>query len=660
MPCRFPDMIAPILARLRLRRLPLLLIALCSLTILAFLPVLGSDFILLDDYAYVKMNPSVLRGLTIPSLADALTRSVVCLWHPLSILSFMVDRSLFGMHPGAFHAMNLFYHVLNGVLLFLLLRQMTGSLWRSAAVAALFAIHPVKVESVAWVAERKDVLSVLFVLLAMLAYVRYCRIRDWWAYAGMHVLLCLSLLAKPMFVTLPFLLLLLDYWPLGRFSGKGHRTLDIRRAATLIAEKIPLAMLCAAVLWYVMTHSSPGAVIQRQPDLHSYPADLRWANGIISYLSYLRMLFWPTSLCLYYPFPASCPVWQVAAALVALLVITTAAILLRRRSPHLLVGWLWYLGTLIPVLGVLTQVSDYALADHYAYFPTVGILLMIVWSIPVTALYHRPRLRGSAIAGFAAILLASAAMTYVQATYWKSTTTVARRALAAGGGNPWAHLLLAKALHGEALYDQSIRAAEQAIAGRPDYRAAYYVKGASLAAQGNADQASQAFAQALAIDPHDDDSTVGLGDLLLAQNRRQEAIDAYRRATEYNPRNTGAFDRLGRELATDGDLAGAVHAYDSALQVNPADCNIHIDLASALLKLGRAEDAVHHCELALAVDPTLVAAHANAALALGRLNRLDEALLHLQRAVELDPNSVPLRQMLQSLQEHMSSCKPAS
>ncbi|MFL6233870.1 MAG: glycosyltransferase family 39 protein [Thermoanaerobaculia bacterium] len=372
----------------------------------------------------------MLHGITRAGLAWAMTAKVASNWHPLTMLSHMLDSQLFGLDPAGHHATSLLLHLGNVLLLFEVLRRMTGAAGRSAAVAALFAVHPAHVESVAWVAERKDVLSALFWILAMGAWARYARQPSIGRYLLVALLMTLGLTAKPMVVTLPFALLLLDVWPLDRLA------LGWRR---LLIEKLPLLALSAAssliTLQYQKTSLAPLDVV---------PWSLRAANALVSYVAYLGKLFLPRHLAVFYPIPLEIPAWKIAGAALLLIALTAFSVWRARREPWLLTGWLWFLGTLVPVIG-LVQVGRQAMADRYTYLPSIGLFLAVVWSVAGLGRKHRALLAAAATI----VILALAAITRIQISYWSDSATLYRHALAVTGDNYLAHIGLGKALMAE-------------------------------------------------------------------------------------------------------------------------------------------------------------------------------------------------------------------
>lgn len=410
-------------------RSPLLLGgSLAILTVLAFLPSLANGFVLIDDPFYVTANREVLKGITREGLAWALTANVVNNWHPLTVLSHMLDVEVFGLAAAGHHLTSLLLHLASVLLLFEVLRRTTGALYRSALVAALFAVHPTRAESVAWVAERKDVLSGLFWMLALLAYVHYARRPSRGRYLLVALAMALGLAAKPMLVTLPCVLLLLDLWPLER-----------RELGRLILEKIPLFVLSAAssltTLHYQKTSLAP---------LEALPWDLRFANAAVSYVAYLGKAFLPRDLAVFYPFPQTIPLGQTLGAVALLAALTILAVRRVRESPWLLVGWLWFLGTLVPVIG-LVQVGRQAMADRYTYLPCIGLFLAVVWGM-AELVERRAALRPAlAVCAVLAVLVLTA-LTQGQVRHWQDSVTLFRHALAVTGDNELARRGLDRAL----------------------------------------------------------------------------------------------------------------------------------------------------------------------------------------------------------------------
>ncbi len=497
--------------------------------------VAGHDFVDLDDGEYVYTNPAVLRGLSTETVAWAFTTSHAANWHPLTWLSHALDVTLFGSWPGGHHLTSVALHAANAVLLFLVLHGMTGAFWRSALVGALFAIHPLHVESVAWVAERKDVLSTLFGLLALGAYRRHVERPSAARWLGVLALYALSLLSKPMWVTLPFVLLLLDYWPLARRESP----------RTLVFEKLPLfalAALSSVATW--LAQSGAGALANGL----AYPLRERLLNAPIAVAQYLKQTLLPSGLAVFYPHPASVhqgvSMVQATAAVVVLLALTAACVWPERRRPYLAVGWLWFLGMLVPVLG-LVQVGSQARADRYTYVPLIGVFIALAW---LAGDLHAawPRARPIVAAACAGIVVALALGAHAQTARWRSPETLYGHALAVTEGNwlAWNNLGMSRLERGE--LGGAMTAFESAARIKPDYADAWYNAGVALWRQGDHSRAGAAYTEALRLDPENADAWVNLGLTHQAFRQGAEAIRCFRRALEVRPADPIALEALRR------------------------------------------------------------------------------------------------------------------
>src|SRR5215210_126756 len=441
------------------RRPVLLAAALALLTLAAFWPTLGNGFVNLDDTLYVTANPMVRNGFSREGLAWVWTANVANNWHPLTVLSQMLDCQLFGVNPAGHHFTSLLFHLADVLLLFEVLRRMTGAAGRSTAVAGLFAVHPLHVESVAWVAERKDVLSALFWILAMGAYGRYARRPSAGRYLLVALAMALGLMAKPMVVTLPFVLLLLDVWPLERLRpGPGWR----RRLAWLTAEKLPLLGLSAAASLVTLRYQTTSLV-----SLEALPWRLRVANAAVSYAAYLGKTLLPRNLSVFYPIPVEIPFWKAAGAALLIAGLTALVVWKWRKEPWLTVGWLWFLGTLVPVIG-LVQVGRQAMADRYTYIPSIGLFLAICWGLPALAASRRWR-AALAVSAVLALMTLTAA-TRAQVRHWADSVTLYRHALAVTRGNYVANIGLARALASRRDWSGAAEQYRAALALRPHLR----------------------------------------------------------------------------------------------------------------------------------------------------------------------------------------------
>jgi Tfp pilus assembly protein PilF len=533
-----------------------------GLLVLAVLAVFGCtlhhDFVNVDDGEYVLDNPWVRNGVNWRGIAWAFTHSASANWHPLTWISHMLDCQWFGHAPAGHHLSSVLLHAAVAVVLLLCLRQMTGAPWRSAFAAALFAVHPLRAESVAWVAERKDVLSGLFFVLTLWAYVGYAQRRSSLGrYLGVLALFACGLMAKQMLVTLPFVLLLLDYWPLGRFD----RPEPGRKA--LVLEKIP-ALALALIASLVTLHAQKDATVH----LDAMPLGQRVINALLSYVSYLGDFFWPTRLAAYYPYPRHAPPsWEIAAAVLLLATITVAVWKLRARRPYLLVGWLWYIGMLVPVIGIV-QVGNQRMADRYTYLPEIGLAVALTWLIADLAADRKhARLLLSAGAAVVLALLLPAAIHATRA--WKDSETLWERALANTSDNAFAHNNL----------------------------------GTFLARRGRLAQAVPHFEEALRFEPDNFLAHNNLGVALMIQNRLPEAIVHYQKAIARKPDYGDAEANLGSALAGQGQFHEALSHLGRAVRLGVAGEDVHVKLGLVLTQLGRDAEATEQFKKALAINP---------------------------------------------------------
>ncbi len=554
-------------------------VALAVTTLAVFWQVRNHEFISFDDNDYVTENRYVQGGLTLKGIVWAFSEPHAHNWHPLTWLSHMLDCQLFGLKPGRHHLVNLFFHVANTLLLFLILSRMTNALWRSAFVAGLFALHPIHVESVAWVAERKDVLSTFFWMLTMGAYVYYVERPGYKRYSFVLLFFVLGLMSKPMLVTLPFVLLLLDYWPLKRLqtakadtriaaatpqpAGRAKKkqkaqqqprkdTAQTKSTAKsrvlwpeilpLLKEKIPFFVV--STLFCFVTVYAQHRVVK---PMELYPLGLRIANALISYVSYVGKMLWPAKLSIFYPYVGIALFsWQALSAALVLMVTSYLTVRAAGRFPYLIVGWLWYLGTLIPVIG-LVQVGLQSMADRYTYVPLIGIFIMIAWSVP--ELLNRWRYRRFAIATVAAgILFACIIMTYAQIGFWRNNIALYEHAIKVTSENAWAQNNLGYALALQGKREEAIARFQKAISiNNP--ADAHYNLGIMLASQGKLDEAIYQFRESIRISPDYAKAYNNLGNTLLYQGRVDEAIASYREALRLNPDYTIAQENLKNALA---------------------------------------------------------------------------------------------------------------
>jgi Tfp pilus assembly protein PilF len=584
-------------------------------TLVAYWQVQHHGFVNYDDTQYVTNNPSVQDGLTVEGIIWAFTTGHVSNWHPLTWLSHMLDCHLYGLSPGGHHLTNVLFHIANTVLLFFVFRFMTGALWRPAIVAALFALHPLHVESVAWVAERKDVLSTLFWLLTMFAYAWYVK-RPGVSKCLVVITFALGLMAKPMLVTLPFVLLLIDYWPLRRFgvgvpsmgnSGKGRWN--------LVWEKWPLFLISAGSSIVTFLVQQRGLAVQ---PLELIPMGSRLANAVVSYASYIWKMVWPARLSVYYPHPLdSLTKWQILGA--ALLLVSISAVVLReiKRRPYLIVGWLWFLGTLVPVIGIV-QVGGQAMADRYTYVPMIGLFIALTWGASdIVTVWPKTRsFLGVAVAVIISIL---AVRTSFQVRHWKNTTSLFGHALQVTIGNQLAHNQL----------------------------------GLALLKDGNTDEAIKHFSEALRITPQYVNAHVNLGNAFKDKEDFNRAAQQYRRALSFAPGHATARNNLGILMARQGRTEEAVAHFSQVLQRDPNNARTHNNMGIVLAKQGKLDDAIVHFSQVLRVDPNHVEAHYNLGIALARKGRLNEAAEHFSEAVRIRPDFTKAKNYLEQISQEM-------
>jgi protein O-mannosyl-transferase len=656
------------------KRTLVLCLLLAAVTLVTYWPVSRAEFTNYDDNEYVSDNPHIVRGLTWDDVRWAFRSGYAGNWHPLTWVSHMIDVQWFGLQqPGWHHLVNLLFHTVNAVLLLLLLQRLTSALWPSVFVAALFALHPQHVESVAWIAERKDVLSTFFFFLTLLAYERYAGARskaegrnpNTWRWATSRIpkaekaaspsggfkhatssaslvtwyllalfFFALGLMSKPMLVTAPFVLLLLDYWPLSRWraeSGErgaganvsGGATSDVRCGQEsprsvgafdllnpfnpfnrsnrpLLLEKVPFFVLSAVasvVTFLVQRHE--GAVNR------ALPFAGRAGNAVVSYFRYIRKMFWPTDLCVCYPHPKYWPAATVVFCAVVLAGVSFLALWYWRRRPWLLTGWLWYLGMLVPVIG-LVQVGGQAMADRYAYLPTIGLSLMLVWSLAELSRrgsYGRVLVPGAGLAALAGCVL----LTSRQVSFWKDSETLFRRALAIA----------------------------------PNAASSHGALGRALADKGRLDDAAPYFREAIKLDPRDTVAYVGLAEYEVRHDHPDEAIRLLKQVLQVDPNDPYAHNNLGMVLGRQGDLPGATTQFYLAVQANPDNAEAHANLGMALLTPdipAQTDEAIVHLQQAIRLKPAYAKAHVNLGVAYARKGLLDQAVAEFQAALKAKPD----------------------
>jgi tetratricopeptide (TPR) repeat protein len=571
--------------------------------------VISHQFINLDDDLYIRDNPMVSGGLTLKGMAWAFTTFHSAIWHPLTWLSHMVDSQLFGLNAGGHLFVNALIHVSNTLLLFVFLKRVTGVRWGSAIVAALFALHPLHVESVAWAAERKDTLSTFFGLLCLLAYARYAEKPSRKKYALVAAWLALGLMAKSMLVSWPFVLLLLDYWPLRRLEWRPADR--FKRFANawwpLIREKLPLFFLVAPsmVVTYI-AQAHEGAVA----GLVAAPFSWRLANSLVSYAKYLLLSFWPEGLAVYYPSSDhTAPVWQWATALILLGAITAGALRNARERSYLIVGWLWFLGTLVPVIG-LVQVGGQAMADRYTYIPSIGLFIALVFGLADLAnAWHIGRVSIATTSAVTILLLAS--LTTLQISRWRDSETLFAYVLSVTSDNKVVQNNLGSALGQQGKHAEAIPHFAEALRINPDYLDALENMGMALWKQGKAAEAIGFYQRALRVKPDSAKAHWELGQVLADQGKNDDALQELLKAMELAPTDFDIRRDLGRILARQGKFSEATSQLNEVLRLNPDSAEAHNDLGVVLQMAGQPEGSLAHFSTALRLKPTLTVARDN-------------------------------------------------
>jgi Flp pilus assembly protein TadD len=578
-----------------------LCLLLVAINIAVYSPLRHYGFVNYDDPPYVTENPNVATGLTLQNIRWAATTGHNANWHPLTWLSHMLDVELFGMNAGWHHITSIVLHSMNTLLLFLLLCRLTGAIAASAFAASLFAVHPLHVQSVAWIAERKDVLSTLFWMLAWWGYVEYVRRPNLMRYLGTILLFAAGLAAKPMLVTFPFVLLLLDFWPLCRmrFSPNSEGKLLKAPLLKLIVEKVPFFILTIASSIVTFTVQQDWGAVAAG-DL--IPLSMRIANAPVSYVAYLFQTLVPVNLAVLYPFPVELPVWKTAGAVLLLAGISALAILKARQLPYLAVGWLWFLGTMVPTIGLI-QVGIQARADRYTYIPQIGLILIVAWG--TAALFSKGAKNQ---VGFTAVAAAVTAVCVVvsmgQVKFWSDSETLWQRALDVTENNYVAEYNLAESLTPQ----QSTRAIfhlREALRLKPDLAVAHKSLGVHLAQAGNREEGARHLAEALRINPNIAAAHNDLAILLAEQNKLDEAILHYSEALRLNPRLVVTYNNLGNALAAQGRWDEAIRNYSEALKFNPRMVEALANLGRALAAQGRVDEAIQQYSRALAINPNL-------------------------------------------------------
>ena len=650
------------------KQILLVYIFLTTATFIAFWQVNHCDFIHYDDDSYVAKNSYIQDGITVKGIQWAFTTDYCENWHPLTWISHMLDVQLFELKPQGHHLTNLLFHIANSLLLFVVFNRMTKALWQSAFVAALFALHPLHVESVAWVAERKDVLSTFFWMLTIGAYCSYVERPTLQRYLLVLLFFVLGLMAKPMLVTLPFGLLLLDFWPLKRFeqkkstpeewtevnkleSGKKRKRKSkeeylVKGAAKaeesadhkyrwalfypLLWEKIPLFFLVAlsSIVTYIVQQKG-GAVLT----LEAFPLSVRIENAFVSYITYIGKMIWPGNLAVFYPHPGLWPHWNVIGAVFPLVSVTLIVIWTAKRHPYLITGWFWYLGTLVPVIG-LVQVGEQARADRYTYIPLVGLFIIVAWGIPELLKGWRYR-KETLFLSSALALSCLFVVTWTQVGYWRNSITLFEHTIKVTEHNIIAYNTRAGAYGRLGNHRQAIEDSNKAIELNPKYAEAYNTRAVAYGSLGNHRQAIEDYNKAIELNPKYamayNNRAVAYGSL---GNHRQ-ATEDYNKAIELNPKYPMAYNNRGNAYERLGDHRQAIEDYNKAIELNPKYAMAHNSRGNSYERLGDHRQAIEDYNKAIELNPKYAMAYNNRAVSYGSLGNHRQAIADLKTAARL-------------------------
>jgi tetratricopeptide (TPR) repeat protein len=621
--------------------------ALLIVVLAVYWPVLKHGFVKYDDDKYVTDNERVTGGLTRTSVIEAFTKPHFFMWHPLTTLSHTLDCELFGLDPAGHHLVSLILHLANTLLLFWVLRKMTGSLWPSAFVTAVFALHPLQLESVAWIAERKNILSASFWLLTMGVYTAYAQRGGVWRFLMVIIAFSLCIMTKPIAVVVPFVLLVVDYWPLGRFElgsagGSARDNSMTKTVLRLLVEKIPLFVLAGVLAFATYFVSKGGGVVS---GLEKLRLSSRLANAVISYFVYIQKLIWPSGLAVFHPHPAGdySRLW-VAACAVLLVSITVLAVLLIRRRKYIAAGWFWHVGTLVPVIGIV-QAGAQARANRYMYMTMIGLLIIIAFSVK-DLVAKWPRLKPIAAVAAVAVAAALGICTRVQLGYWKNSETLFRHALDVTRNNFVMHNNYANLLTDAGRTREAIEHFNKSLQLRPRSPEVHNNLGNALSDLGLLDDAIKHYKMATQFEKDFAVAHYNLAGVLSKKKLHQEAIAQYREAIRIKPKYVEAWNHLGLELAGRGQLKEAVDCYRKAIELRPNYILAHGRLALALAKLKDIDGALEHCRIVLKARPDDVEMHCNVGVLLEKKGQIEQAIEQYRRALDIDPDYARARQGL--------------
>jgi Tfp pilus assembly protein PilF len=605
-----------------------LILAICAV----YSQVRHFDFVNFDDPEYISGNNHVRAGLTWAGLKWAFTSTAAANWFPLTWISNMAAYQIFGLDSGWHHLINVLFHTLASLLLLAALRRMTGALWPSAFVAFVFALHPLHVESVAWVSERKDVLCAFFWCLTLWCYARYVSRPSAAGYVFVVLVFCGGLMAKSMIVTLPFVLLLLDLWPLRR---------PWRRA--LLWEKAPLVALAGAVSVVTLVSQQQGHAVR---SLTSLPAGLRLANAAWTYMAYMGRMFWPAKLAVYYPYSHHVSGSHLLVASVVLAGITILAVRWFRSYPYVAIGWFWYLGTLVPVIG-LVQVGGQSSADRYTYLPAIGLTIILAWGA-VDLLKHYPHARKAIAAAAVAAVCICLVLTAIQVSYWANSGLLFQHAADVTAGNYIADNNMADYYLTQMRTEEARAPVMEALRLNPSYPEAHVNLATILRRTGQMGESEREYREAIRLQPINAGAHAGYGALLLQEGRAGDAVGEFARVVELQPEDAEGRYNLGRVLAGVGRFDQGVAQLNEAIRLRPDYAEAHHSLAVALAGRGRLNEAVAEFEIEARLKPRDVSVHNNLGMLLAGVGRLNEAIAQYSEALRIQPGSEAARKGLEA------------
>ena len=619
------------------------------LTICAFSSALKNDFLNYDDPIFVVNNLQVNHGFTFANIKWAFTTFEGGIWMPLAWFSHMLDSQIYGLKPWGHHLTSVLIHALNTVLVFAWLQRLTGARWKSFMVAALFGLHPLRVESVAWIAERKDVLSAFFWLVTLLAYTEYAKNCSRKLYVLALASFVLGLMSKPMLVTLPFVLLLLDWWPLNRWQPGGN-------VRWLIFEKLPFFFLSAAASIIAFAAQKNHEMVIALSRLSLVD---RFENSFVSYLNYIGKFFWPENLAVFYPQPDKWQIGLIVVSIVLLVVISIVSVWFRQRQPYLLVGWLWFLGTAVPVIGIV-QLGNQAMADRYTYIPEIGLTIIVVWiADAATKNWRRQFFTLSSISTL--LIVACTTLTVRQIGFWRNSETLFKHTIEVTGKNVIAEANLADALMRDGKTDEAISHYQKALQIDSTYADFHINYGNALSRKGDINAAVMQYQQALRLKPDSADAYYDLAVAFGQIGLIKEAVVNYQKALEFNPHLSRAYFNLGAIYYQNGRLNDAITNYQKALEIDPYFVQAYGNLGTALFTSGHVEDAIANYQKALQLNPEKANIRFALSAALFQIGKSNEAVASAQQALRLaaDQTNAALVEIIQrQLQLYQTKAAP--